>query len=261
MSGSTGLTVSQVARISGISVRALHHYDEIGLLRPAQRSPAGYRLYSGADLERLQQVLFFRALEVPLDEIARIMGDPRFDVAATLRSQREILISKVAHAGALIRAIEAAIDRLEKGQTIMSDGNDAGNELSSMFEGFKPEEYEAEAEQRWGQTDAFQESKRRTARYTKADWQRYKAEAEANGKRFAAAMEAGLPPDSDQAMDAAEEHRLIIDRWFYPCSREFHPRLGELYVTDPRFTANIDKVKPGMAAYQRDAFAANARRR
>ena len=88
------LTVSQVAKLTGVSVRALHHYDEIGLLRPSGRSGAGYRLYSEGDLERLQQVLFFRALELPLEEIHRIMTDPRFDVAAALRMQRQLLGEK-----------------------------------------------------------------------------------------------------------------------------------------------------------------------
>lgn len=257
---SATMTVSEVARISGVSVRALHHYDEIGLLRPSRRSPAGYRLYSATDLERLQQILFFRALEVPLDDIARIMTDPDYDVGATLRCQREMLIAKVAHGRELIRTIDAAIERIEKGTTIMPTDEAVEKELSELFEGFNPKDYEDEVKERWGDTAAYKESQRRTAAYTKADWARYKAEAEANGRRFAAAMDAALPPDSREAMDAAEEHRLLIDRWFYPCGRQFHANLGELYVTDPRFTANIDKVRPGLAAYQRAAFAANARR-
>src|SRR5688572_12406689 len=107
-----GLTVSQVARTAGVSVRALHHYDEIGLLRPSARSDAGYRLYNQSDLERLQQIMFFRALELPLDEVARIMTAPAFDVKATLRGQRELLIERLAHCHALIAAVEAAIARL-----------------------------------------------------------------------------------------------------------------------------------------------------
>lgn len=254
------MTVSEVARISGVSVRALHHYDEIGLLRPSQRSGAGYRLYSAGDLERLQQILFFRALEVPLNEVARIMTDPDYDVGATLRSQREMLVAKVTHVRELIRTIDAAIDRVEKGTKEMTTETTTDDELSSLFEGFDPGTYEEEAKKKWGDTPAYAESRRRTAAYTKADWARYKGEAQANGLRFAAAMDAGLPAESPEAMDAAEEHRLLIDRWFYPCSRQFHVNLGEMYVSDARFTANIDKLRPGLAAYQRAAFAANAQR-
>src|SRR4051812_45990271 len=111
-------TVSEVARIAGVSVRALHHYDEIGLLRPSGRSEAGYRLYSQPDLDRLQQVMFFRALEFPLEEIARIMKDPEFDVGAALRMQRQLLTAKAVHVRGLIAAVDDAILRLEKGSTM-----------------------------------------------------------------------------------------------------------------------------------------------
>jgi MerR family transcriptional regulator, thiopeptide resistance regulator len=248
------LTVSQVARVVGVSVRALHHYDEIGLLRPSERSAAGYRLYSGADLERLQQVLFFRALELPLEEIARIMTDPDFDVGAALRMQRQMLSEKAVKLAALVSAVDAAIERFEKGEPMKEE------EMKDMFEGFNPREYEEEAEQRWGNTEAFKESKRRTARYTKQDWQAVKEEMGAIFGRLAALIEAGEPADGPEAMDAAEAHRQHIERWFYTCPRSMHRGLGKLYVDDPRFTANIDKTRPGLAEYAARAFAANAGR-
>src|SRR3954466_7891690 len=163
-------TVSQVARMAGLSVRALHHYDEIGLLRPSGRSEAGYRLYDQADLERLQQVMFFRALEVPLDEIARIMTDPEFDVGAALRMQRQLLAGKAVQVHGLIAAVDAAIARLEKGATM---GNE---ELFEVFEGWNPKEHEGEAEERWGSSEEWKQSKARTARYTKQDWLKIKGE-------------------------------------------------------------------------------------
>jgi DNA-binding transcriptional MerR regulator len=267
------LTVSQVSRIANISVRALHHYDEIGLLVPSGRSDAGYRLYSHADLARLQQILFFRALELPLGEIARIMTDPDFDVAATLRYQRELLIEKVARSHALIRAVEAAIANLEtqatkatqkKGDPTMNDDEgmnpSAGEGLFDAWKDFKQEDYEAEAEQRWGDTEAFKESKRRTARYTKQDWELIKREAAAVMQGLCDQMIAGTAPDAPAAMDAAEAHRAHVTRWFYPCSPAIHRGLGDLYVNDPRFTANIDKLRAGLAVYARAAFAANADR-
>ena len=252
-----GLTVSQVARIANVSVRALHHYDEIGLLVPSARSDAGYRLYDDEDLARLQQILFFRALEVPLPEIARIMRDPDFDVAATLRFQREQLVEKLAHAQGLIAAVDRAIEKLEKGGGKMKDEPQA-EEMFSAWKDFKQEDYEAEAEQRWGNTDAWKESKRRTARYTKQDWEVIKKEGEANLRALAEAFDAGAPPDAPAAMAAAEAHRLHIDRWFYPCSHAMQRKLGELFVNDPRFTATYDRVRPGLAAFAKAAIDANA---
>ncbi|MCY1004568.1 MerR family transcriptional regulator [Nannocystis pusilla] len=248
------LTVKQVASIAGVSVRALHHYDEIGLLRPSGRSGAGYRLYSEADLSRLQQVLFFRALEFPLQEICRIMRDPEFDIGASLRMQRQLLSEKAVQLQSLLAAVDAAIARLESKRPMTPE------EMKQMFDGFDPSEHEAEAEARWGHTEAFRESKRRTAGYGKGDWQQIKDEAAATFERLGALMTAGAAPDSPEAMDAAEAHRRHIDRWFYPCSPAFHRNLGRLYVDDPRFTANIDKTTPGLAAYAAAAFAANAER-
>lgn len=248
------LTVSQVAGIAGVSVRALHHYDEIGLLRPSGRSSAGYRLYSDADLARLQQVLCFRALELPLEEIARIMTDPDYDVGAALRVQRQMLGEKAVRLQALVDAVDAAIARLESEEPMQE------SEMKKMFDGFDPAQYEAEAEQRWGDTDAYKESKRRAARYTKADWQEIKREGEAIFAALAAVMAAGKPPDDPEATAAAEAHRQHIERWFYPCPPAMHRGLGRLYVDDPRFTANIDRAAPGLAEFAAAAFAANAAR-
>jgi len=155
------LTVSQVAGIAGVSVRTLHHYDEIGLLKPSGRSAAGYRLYSDADLARLQQVLCFRALELSLDDIHRIMTDPAYDVGAALRMQRQLLSERAVKLRALLDAVETAITRLGNEEPMRED------EMKQMFDGFDPGQYEAEVEQRWGDTEAYKESKRRTAKYTK----------------------------------------------------------------------------------------------
>jgi DNA-binding transcriptional MerR regulator len=249
-------TVSQVARMAGISVRALHHYDQIGLLRPSGRSEAGYRLYDQRDLERLQQVMFFRALEFPLEEIARLMTDPDFDVGASLRMQRQLLAGKAVRVQGLIAAVDAAIARLEKGATVATN-----EELFEVFADWNPGAYEADAEARWGETEEWKQSKARTARYTKQDWMTIKAEGAELYRQLARLLEAGKPPGSTEAMDAAELHRQYITRWFYDCSRVVHRGLGQLYVDDPRFTANIDKFAAGLAGYCREAFAANAARR
>lgn len=132
-----------------------------------------------------------------------------------------------------------------------------------MFEGFgdfNPAEYEDEAKERWGDTEAYRESTRRTKGYTKADWQRFKDESEALNARIVELMDEGVPPEDERAMEAVEGHRLLIDSWFYPCPREMHAALGRMYVEDPRFTATYETIRPGMAVYMRDATAANAAR-
>jgi DNA-binding transcriptional MerR regulator len=248
------LTVSQVARLAGISVRALHHYDEIGLLQPSGRSEAGYRLYEQPDLQRLQQVLFFKELGFALEEITRIVRDPAFDLRAALLMQRQLLTDRATRVHALIGAVDAALESLEKG-TVMSK-----EEMFEVFGDFDPAKYEDEARERWGTTDAYKESARRTARYTKKDWEQIKAEGDAIQRELAAQLEAGRAPTDPAVMELAERHRGYITRWFYPCSHEMHRGLGELYVNDPRFTANIDKLRAGLAEFSRDAFRANAER-
>jgi DNA-binding transcriptional MerR regulator len=254
-------TVSQLAKLAGVSVRTLHHYDELGLLRPSDRSDAGYRLYSRRDLERLQQILFFRVLEFPLPEIARIMSDPGFDVREALRLQRQLLTEKAVRVNALIDAVDAALARIEagiEGETVMKVED--SSQMFSAFKDFNQAEYEDEVKERWGDTEAYRESKRRTAKYGKKEWEAIKAEGEAVFATLARLMAAGTPATDAAAMDAAEAHRQHVERWFYPCSRQMHRGLGELYVNDPRFTANLDKIRPGLAAYAKEAFRANADR-
>lgn len=118
--------------------------------------------------------------------------------------------------------------------------------------------YAQEAEQRWGHTDAYKESARRTKKYTAADWERFKLESEANTLKLAELMRAGVPADSEDTLAAVEAARLLICNWFYDCSREMHANLGQMYVSDVRFTETYDKVAPGLAQYICDATAANA---
>ena len=249
-----GLTVSQVAKLAGVSIRALHHYDEIGLLRPSTRTGSGYRLYGNQELQRLQQVLFFRELGFPLEEIAKIMRDPKFDLQSALLMQRQLLEEKSARTKALIAAVDAALQSIERGTTMTKE------EMFEVFGDFDPAKYQDEVKQRWGDSDAYKESARKTARYGKKEWQQIKAEGDSLNQALAKAMAGGIKPADARAMELAEQHRQHISRWFYDCSKAVHRGLGELYVADPRFTANIDKVAPGLALYCREAFAANAGR-
>jgi DNA-binding transcriptional MerR regulator len=245
-------TVGELARLTGVTVRALHHYDEIGLVRPSERTPAGYRLYDDADVLRLHQVLLFRELGLPLDEIASAI-DEAGSQEELLRRHREVLVTRRARLDAMLGALDARLAAFASGKgTTMSP-----EEVKSLFDGFDPSQYEEEVKQRWGHTDAYKESARRTKQYGKAEWDRYKREAQAIGERIVARMRAGAPADDEALQAAIEDHRLLIDRWFYPCSVEMHKHLGALYVNDPRFTANLDKIAPGYARYLSEAIAAS----
>ncbi|MGO9791097.1 MAG: TipAS antibiotic-recognition domain-containing protein [Solirubrobacteraceae bacterium] len=127
-----------------------------------------------------------------------------------------------------------------------------------MFDGFDPGQYEDEARERWGDTDAHEESARRAASYREEQWREIKARAQETVRLFAELKRSGQAADGEPARAAAEQARLHIDRWFYPCSREMHRAIGEMYVADPRFAAHYETVAPGLTAYVRDAIAANA---
>jgi DNA-binding transcriptional MerR regulator len=247
-------TVSELSRLAHVTVRTLHHYDEIGLLRPAERGHNGYRRYTEVDLRRLQQVLVFKELGFALDAIARIIDEPAATRRAALLTQRELLKGQLRQTEAVLRAIENAI------QSIDGDPKMSSKKLFDGFEDFQSPEHAAEARERWGHTEAYKESERRTRKYSKQDWERLQADGDDIVQRMHALMSAGSAPDSAQAMDLAEQHRLHIDRWFYPCSRALHVGLGELYVSDARFTQYYDRHAPGLAQFVSNAIKANAAR-
>ena len=247
-----GLTIGAVARLAGVTVRTLHHYDRIGLVVPSERTDGGYRLYGHRQVERLQEVLLFRELGFGLDEIRRIVDQPSYDRAAALARQRALLVERADHLQALIEAVDAALDAETRG-TRMTD-----EEMLEVFGGFDPSRYEEEVKQRWGDTEAYRESARRTSRYTKADWERIKQEGAEVNDAFLALMRAGIPATSPEAGQVAERHRAYISRWFYECTPEIHAGLGQMYVADPRFTGSIDRAGPGLAAYMSQAIAAQA---
>ncbi len=246
--------VKEVARIAGISVRALHHYDEIGLLVPSTRSRSGYRLYDDDSLLRLQQILIGRELGLSLEEIRRSLDDPRFDKKRALLEQREQLQRRAARTAEMIRAVDKALFVLEGEQ----EGENM--DMKEIFDGFDPSRYEEEARQRWGETDAYKESMKRTKRYSDDDWKKIKAEQAAIYSQAFAAMRAGKKASDEEVMDIADRHRRSIDRWFYPCSLQMHESLADLYEADPRFAANIDKFGEGLTPFLVEAIRENARR-
>ena len=248
-----GLTVGQVADEFGVTVRTLHHYDEVGLVRP-HRTASGYRLYTEDDLERLRHVVVYRRLGFPLEEIGPLLDDPHTDVEAHLRRQRAAVVSRLDEMRDLVAALDRALEARMNGRALTPE------EQRELFgDGFS-EEYAREAEERWGDTDAWRQSRERTTRYSKDDWRRIAAEGEEVTARFAELKRAGAPADAVAAMDAAEAHRAHIDRWFYDLGHPMHRGLADMYVADPRFTKTYDDREPGLAQYVRDAIHANADR-
>ncbi|CAN5207025.1 MerR family transcriptional regulator [soil metagenome] len=244
-------TVKELAELAGVTVRTLHHYDEIGLLTPRERSAAGYRLYDHDDLLRLQQIMVWRELGFGLGEIRDLLDDPDYDLSRALETQRAEMLARVGDLSQMLKRIDEALVEVRGGSPVEED---------TMFEGFDSSQYEEEVRERWGDTDAYRQSMQRTADLTDDDKRRIEAEGIALAKRLAEAFTAGVPADSEQAMDLAEEARLGIDRQFYDCSKEMHVNLGEMYVADPRFTAYYDQHAEGLAAWFRDAIVANAAR-
>lgn len=248
------MNVGEVAALAGVTVRTLHHYDRIGLLSPSGRTSAGYRQYAPADLDRLHRVLVYRELGFPLEEVATLLDDPAADPAEHLRRQHRLLLDRVERARAMVAAVEKEMEAMDMGISLTPE------ERFEVFGEHDPAQHEAEAEERWGDTEAWQESQRRTRGYTKEDWLRVKAEGEDVERRFAEALRDGVPADSERAMDLAEEHRQQISRNYYDCPPEMHAALGRMYVEDERFTAHYEQVAPGLARYVSGAVQANAAR-
>lgn len=250
-----GYTVGEVARLSHVSVRTLHHYDKVGLLTPSGRSPGGYRLYSDADLARLRQILVYRELEFGLDEIARMLSDRQASIDHHLRRQHRLVRQRQAHLGVLLGAVEQEMEARHLGLSLTPE---------EQFEIFGTDRigsaYAAEAERRWGGTAAWKESRRRVAAYSNEDWLAIRAEEDVNLEAFARSLRMGEGPRARGAMDLAKAHRGHISRWFYECSDAVHRNLATMYGSDARFADHFDKVEDGLAQYVHDAIIAHAER-
>jgi DNA-binding transcriptional MerR regulator len=247
--------VGQVAALSGVTVRTLHHYDEIGLLRPSGRTAGGYRLYDDADLVRLHRVLSYRELGLTLDQVASILDDPSTDAAAHLRGQHDLVRQRIERLERMLTQIEKAMEAEQMGISLTPQ-----EQLELFGADWTGEEYAAEAEQRWGQTESWRQSRRRTSAYTKEDWAEITAQAAEVEAGLAAALADGVRPGDARAMDLAEAHRVHIDRYYYDLSSQRHRGLAEMYLADPRFTEHYERIAPGLARFVHDAIQANADR-
>lgn len=235
-------TIGDVARIAGITVRTLHHYDDIGLLTPTERRPNGYRGYSDRDISRLQQILAYRELDLGLDEIAGILDEPSDSITA-LRHARRRIEGQLRRLTRIAAGLDAALRSEMKGTPMTPE------EKLEAFGDFDPEEFAGEAEERWGETNAYQESARRTGAYTPADWKRQSVEADEINQALLALMADGVPADSPEAAALVDAHRASITKWFYDCTPEIHAGLGAMYVADDRFRSNINASGDGLAEY------------
>ena len=236
-------TIKEIADIAGVSTRTIRYYDEIGLLPPEKIGQNGYRYYNRDSLLRLQQILFFRELDVPLDEIQLIMSRPDFDWLTALRQHHSSLLSRQKRLGKLIRTVEQTISAL-KGEKQMSD--------KEYFEGFDESQYEEEVKQRWGNTAMYAESQKKWSGYSTEQKEAIKVE----GAKLTARMVGSSPEASVDDADvqaAVEEYFDYLNKYFYTCDLEFLRNLADMWVTDPRFAANYERVRKGGAAFVRDA--------
>lgn len=245
----TTMTVGELAEVSGVTVRTLHHYDEIGLLVPSTRSGSGYRIYTNDDIDRLQTILTYRELGLGLGEIAAAVDSPDA-TGDVLRTARRRIDERIAKLKAIARSLDTAIAQEGKESTMTPE------EKLSVFGDFDPAEHAEEARQRWGGTDEYAQSALRTSGYTTEDWEAIQTEAAGVYAGFHALQQRGIAPESPEAAAMVETHREHISRWFYECSTEVHAGLGQMYVADQRFADNIDKSGEGLSAYMSAAIKA-----
>ena len=238
------LHIKEFADFAGVSIRTLHYYDEIGLLKPAETDKnSGYRYYDEKSAERMFEILFLRELDFSLKSIKDILSSPDYNKKEAFRKQKNLLALKKER---LERLIEA-LDKAEKGEFDMKVLNNNDYEKAKNS-------YEKEAKEKWGHTDAYKESQKKTENYSKEKWNDTTDGLMAVFGEFAEIMKSGKGADSDEAIATAEKLQAYITENFYTCTKEILSGLGEMYVLDERFRANIDQYGDGTAEYARNAI-------
>jgi len=238
-------TVGQLASMAGVSVRTLHHYDEIGLLAPSARSDNGYRLYGEEDLYRLQQVLLYREMGLALREIGRVLDGPAFDQRRALEQHRENLQRQAARLARLLNTVERTIRRLEGDDMPLSD--------EELYEGFKEEDVERikrESRERYGDR-AVDDSIKRIKGMGKSGREALKAEMHAVTLALVPLM--GRDPGDAEVQATIARHHAVIEQ-FYEAPAERYAGLADLYVSDPEFRAHYDRYSAGLADFLSDAM-------
>ncbi|MBN2910406.1 MerR family transcriptional regulator [Polycladomyces sp. WAk] len=242
-------TVQKLARLAGVSTRTLRYYDEIGILKPARINSSGYRIYGQAEVNRLQQILFYKELGVSLDVIKEIVTSPSYDGAKALREHREQLLAKRKRLDVLIANVEKTIASME-GRIIMTD--------QEKFEGFKQQmideneaKYGKEIREKYGD-DVVNRSNEKLKNMTKEEYEEVTRLADEVLATLAEAFENG-DPASDIAQKTAELHKQWLMYFWGEYSKEAHANLAQMYVDDERFKAYYEK-QPGMTEFLRDAI-------
>ena len=242
-------TINKLAKLAGVSTRTLRYYDEFGLLSPVRMSSNGYRIYGQSEIDRLQQILFYRELGMPLDEINKILSSKDFDGDAALQGHLAALLTKREQLNLLIANVEKTLSAA-KGETIMSD--------TEKFEGFKQKlideneaKYGEEIRKKYGD-NMIDRSNAKVKGMTKEKYAEAERLSLEVNETLKAAFEQG-DPAADLAQKACELHKQWLCYFWDHYSKEAHIGVSQMYVNDPRFTEYYDKIVPGCAAFLRDA--------
>lgn len=238
------MQIKEFAKLTCVSVRTLHYYDEIGLLKPALvDAQNGYRFYDENSLLRMQEILFYRELDFPLKSILEILSSPDYDKQKALAEQRKLLELKKER---LERIIDA-LDDATKGMVTMTAFDNSDYETARK-------QYEADAKQRWGETDAYKEHEQKTANYSKDKWQEVNDGLMVIFTKFAECIKNGHTADSDDAQALVKELQTYITENYYTCTNQILAGLGQMYIADERFKTNIDKNGNGTAEFVSQAI-------
>lgn len=235
-------TIKEIADLAGVTTRTLRFYDQIGLLSPAEVAGNGYRLYNHASLLRLQQIMFFRELDVPLKQIQAIMKQPDFDLKAALEAHRLSLQGRRRKIDTLLETLDQTIATLE-GEWIMNE--------KEFFSGFDEAKYEEEARQRWGDSPQYKESTRKWASYTREQKEAIKQEM--GGITLRMVGSASSKPGDQDIQQAVGDYYAFLNNKFYTCNVEFLRNLADMWVEDTRFAVNYERIREGGAEFARDA--------
>ena len=234
------MQIKEFAEFTGVSVRTLHYYDEIGLLYPAFVDPTtGYRYYDENSLLRMQQILFYRELDFSLKSIQEILSSPNYDKNRALKEQKQLLTLKKERLERLISAIDGAI----KGEDVMK-----------AFDNSEFEKHKAEVKEKWGKTEAYKEHSEKTKNYSKGKWNDLAQEMDQIMAEFALCMKNGEAPESIEVQNLVKMLQNHITQNYYNCTNQILAGLGQMYVADDRFKSNIDKHGDGTAVFVCEAI-------
>ncbi len=238
-------TINQLAKIANVSVRTLHHYDAVGLLRSGRNDKNKYREYLEADLLKLQQILFFRELDFKLEDIKSILENPLFDVGAALKDHKQMILLKRKRLDGLLMTIDKTINKVTNKKNMKDE------ELYDSFTKEEMEKLATEAKERWGNTPQYKESEKKMRSITKEQMDVIKKEGDDISKRAAALMGSDARSPEVQAVIAMHYKHLSN---FYTPTPEMYRGLAEMYISDTRFTQHFENYATGLAQFMHDAM-------